>query len=153
MLFMPKRLRLISAPDISARDILARTFHQRDFLVRGHFGTRKFWHEKISAWVYFGTMDVSAQGPYGTGTFGHMDVLAHVHFGIVQSNIDISSQVPLCQNVHVLKYFCVKMSQCCNVSVPKRPWCWKVLMPKCSCAEMSLAQMSGAKISPSPQNG
>ena len=37
-LLVLKRLGLISAPDISARDILARTFHLRDISARACFG-------------------------------------------------------------------------------------------------------------------
>ena len=47
----------------------------------GLFGTRIFRHVKISAGVYFGTMDILAQGHYGTGTFRHKDISAHGYFG------------------------------------------------------------------------
>ena len=52
-----------------------------DISSRGLFGTRTFRHKKISAWVYFGTMDILAQGHYGTGTFRHKDISANGCFG------------------------------------------------------------------------
>ena len=82
-------LGLISAPDISARDILARTFHHWDFSAQGHFGTTTFWHGYISAPRRFWHRDIMALGHFGIRIFRHMDVSAHVHFGTLQSNIDI----------------------------------------------------------------
>ena len=120
--------------------LLAWTYFGTWHFIKRHFGMRTFRHENISAWVYFGTMDVSAQGHFSTRIFQHMDISAHVHFGTVHSNIDISVWVPLCQNVHVPKYPCAEMSHCRNFPVPKRPWCQKIPKPKCSCVEMSLCQ-------------
>ena len=88
-------------------------------------------------------MDVfSALEHFSTRIFRHMDILAHLHFDTVQSNTDILAQTfrPLCQNVHVPKYPCAQMSQCCNVPVPKCSWCGKIPMLKCSHTEMSLCQ-------------
>ena len=126
-------------------------FWQETFWHR-HFITRTFQQEDISAQEHFcmGIIqhkDVTSQGHYSTGTFQHKDISAHWcfstctfwhcakhyrHFGIY-----ISAWLPLCQNVHVPKYPCPKMSQwCCNVPVPKRSLCWKIPMPKCSCVKM-----------------
>ena len=135
-----KWLGLIRAPDISAW-----TFHHGDLSERGHFGSRTFWHGYISAPWMFRHRDVTALEHYSTRIFRHTDISAYVHFGTLQSNIDISAQVPMCQkymcqNFLVPKCPSAKMSQCCNIPVLKHPWCQKIPMPKRSCAEMSLCQ-------------
>ena len=73
------RLVLISAPDISASDILARTFYLHDFLAC--FSIRRFQQGYIFAtWTFdTGTLrhwDISAQGYFGTWMFWHMYILA-----------------------------------------------------------------------------
>ena len=80
--------------------------------------------------------EFSTRGIFGTGTFRHRDISTHEHFGMV-------AQVPkcLCQNVHIALQG-AKISMCRNVQVLKYPtpkclWCWKLLMPKISCAEKS----------------
>ena len=146
------RLRLISAPGISARDISARTFNHRDFSSWGNFGRRRFRHGYTSVpWTFQHSFRI----------FWKMDILAHIHFGTMQSNIDISAQTfwpgcpcaetSMCQNILV-----PEMSQCHNLPMQKSPWsrknthadmflCWKVLMLKSPCDKTS-----GAEISPSP---
>ena len=73
------RLVLISAPDISASDILARTFYLQDFLAC--FSIRRFHQGYIFATWTFDTRtlrhwDISAQGYFGTWMFWHMYILA-----------------------------------------------------------------------------
>ena len=70
-LFHTNGLGLILAPDISSRDILARTFHHGNFSAQGHFCMRTFQHGYILApWTFF-----------GTGTFQYKYISAHGHFG------------------------------------------------------------------------
>ena len=112
----------ISAPDISARDISARTFRYMDVTTLGNFGIR---------------------------IFRHMDVLAHVHFGTVQSNLDILAQtfrqrclcskISLCRNVPVQ---CRKVHGAEMSMVPRNTHaemfsCRKVTMMKCTCRNVS----------------
>ena len=111
------RFRLISAPDISAGDISARTFHHGDFSAQGYFGTRTFWHGYFLApWMFWhGDVTALEQG-YG-----------HVYIALQ------GAKMYMCRNVHVSKYPCAEMSLCHNVHVPKSPWCQKVPMMKCPC--------------------
>ena len=69
-------LGLISAPDILARDISAKTFHHRDFSARVHFVMRTFQHWFILAPWTFWNRDVTALGHFSTRMFQHMDILA-----------------------------------------------------------------------------
>ena len=114
---------------------------------RGPFRTRTFWHENISAWVYFCTMDVSAQGRYSTWTLQHKDILAHGLFSICTfwhyaKQYRHFGKGVLLPNVHVPKYPCAKMSQCHNVPCrnvhgAKKSPCQNVLVLKYPCAKMS----------------
>jgi hypothetical protein len=82
-------LGLISAPDISAMDILAQTFcllGRFGTCTLRHFGNFNMWtlrHRDISAQGYFCIVDISAHGHFGT-----VDISAHGHFGTV----DISAR-------------------------------------------------------------
>ena len=99
---------------ISAPDILARHF-DTDIPSRGLFGTRIFRHKNISAWVFFGTMDVSAWG-----TLQHWNISAQCYFGTWTHaempkcpwfrNIPMPkcchAEISSCQKVHMMKYPC-----------------------------------------------
>ena len=114
---------------ISAPDILASHFGT-DIPSRGLFGTRIFRHKNISAWVFFGTMDVSAWGHYNTGTFRHNVILA---LGPMPKRQSVHGfEIYPCQNVVMLKYPHAKKSTWWNIH-----------------AEMPLAEMSGAQITQS----
>ena len=109
---------------------------------------------------------ISARGI--TGIFWHEDISAQEHFGTgapvpkcLCRNVYValhSAKMSMCQNVNVLKHPCAEMCQCCNIPVLNCPLCRNIPMLKCSraekspwwnvCAEMSLAKMSGAEISP-----
>ena len=123
-----------------------------DVSARGRYGAGTFWHKDILAHVHL------AQG----------HPCRNVYIALQ------SAKMYLCWNVLVPKYPCAIMFKCCNVPVLKRPLCQNILMPKCSrakmfscrnvllpqcpstkkslwwnvSAEMSLAEMSGAEISP-----
>ena len=81
-------------------------------------------------------MDVLARGCYATFWFKDISAQGQNVFCFTW-----------CQNLHVLKGLCVKISKSCNNPLPKRPWCWNIPVPKCS-----RAKMSGAKIRPSHIN-
>ena len=106
------------------------------------FRQETFWQEHFNMGIFWHHGRFSALEHFSTRIFWHMDILAHLHFDTMQSNIDILAQTfrTLCQNVHVPKYPCAQMSQCCNVPVPKCSWCGKIPMLKCSHTEMSLCQ-------------
>ena len=105
--------------------------------------------------------DLTKLGHCGTWTFWHMEISALCRNVYIALH---SAKMYMCQNVHVLKYRCAKISQFHNIPVPKRPWCRNIPMSKysraekspwlnvcrdMSLAEMSDAEMSGAKISQS----
>ena len=69
---------------------------------------------------------------YCNWTFQNKDISAHGHFS--KGALVLKC---LCWNVHVLKYPCAEISQCCEIPVPKRPWCRNIPMPKYSCIKMS----------------
>ena len=96
-------LGFISAPDIPAGDIWARTFHHRDFSAQGHLGTRTFWFGYILAPWKFWHRDVTALGHFDTKIFRHMYILAK------------------CQKIPMPKCSCAKMSFCQKVTVMKCP--------------------------------
>ena len=182
VVFLYWRLGLFSAPDISARDISARTFH----------------HRNISAWRLFGSIGIPAhehsgefsageQGHFSMGTLRHWDIWAQEYFGkwtfwhweisppykaIGHFGTDILAKcvtVPKCsfsRNIYVPKCPCEERSLCQNIQMPKFPCaeeftCQIVSLPKLHAemflgwnvrAEMSLAEMSGSDISPSLLN-
>ena len=131
----------ISAPVISARGISARTFHQWDICACACFGPadvpahRHFVSMDFLAWGHFGARNFRyhgcfSMGHFGTWTFWDM----HGYFGTLQSNMDI-----LAQTFWHLCYY-ARMLMCRNVPVPKRPWCQKILVPKCPRAKKSSYQ-------------
>ena len=132
---------------ISARDILAWTFHHGNFSSRGHFNKRTFRQG------YF----------FAPLTVRHGDVTALEHFGTeapmpkcLRQNVYIAlhdAQMYMCRNIHVPKYPCAEMFKCSAVfkcspcaemsMVPKYTHaemfsCWNVLVPKISRDEMSV---------------
>ena len=68
-------LGLTSAPDISAKDIVARTFPHGDISTCVTFGSAD-----IPAHGHFVSMDILARGLFGIGNFWHKDVSAPEHF-------------------------------------------------------------------------
>jgi hypothetical protein len=90
------RLGLISAPDISERDISAWSFHQGDFSQQGNFGTRTFRHGYFSTSWTFRHEDVTALGHFGTRLFWHTDIYAQGHpCQNVCAEISITVRAPL----------------------------------------------------------
>ena len=127
----------ISEPEISARDISARTFYHQDISARACFGPADG-----PVHGHFVSMDISLQGHFGTRTFRHKDfsspwifgrgifwqgdILAHGHFGTVALSI-LHCKVP--------KYPCAEMFR----NIP----CWNVHGAKnCPCAESPCVKMS-----------
>jgi hypothetical protein len=99
------------APEILARDISARTFHQQDILAHASLGP-----VDILAHGHFISMDVLTQGIFGTMEISPWDISApedfrtwmffclgkqYGHFGR-----DIVAPVRLCQNDNVPKFSC-----------------------------------------------
>ena len=124
-LFHTNGLGLILAPDISSRDILARTFHHGNFSAQGHFCTRTFQHGYILApWMFFRHWNISVQGYFGTWTFWHIYILTpckaiqtfwNRHFGPC-------AKMSLCPNILGSKCLSVVTSPCQNVhGVEKYP--------------------------------
>ena len=68
-------LGLTSAPDISAKDIVAQTFPHGDISTCVTFGSAD-----IPAHGHFVSMDILARGLFSIGNFWHKDVLAPEHF-------------------------------------------------------------------------
>ena len=129
------RLQVISATNISARDISAQRFH----------------HRNISACGDFVSTDISARRLFGTWTFLHKDFLEQAPLHV--------AKISQCRNIHVLKCPIAIMSMCRNVFMPKCPWrqnvhgtekspYWNVFCQNVR-AKMSFAEMSGAEINPS----
>ena len=61
----------ISGPNILARDILVKTFHNRDVSTHACFGP-----VGVPAHGHFVSVDVMVQGLFDTGTFWHKDLSA-----------------------------------------------------------------------------
>ena len=116
------RLPTISAPNISAREISAQTFHHRDISARARFSP-----VGVLAYGHFVSVDVSVQELFGTGTFRHKDfsapwtfwhrdISAHVHFGTCTFQHVHGDKISMC------RYVCrAETCPCQNVSVMKCP--------------------------------
>ena len=120
-------------------------------LSKRHFSTRTFWHEYFSAPWTFGHGDITTLGHFDTKIFQHMDILAQGH---LWRNVYIAlhdAKMYMSQNVHVPKYPCAQMFQCCKVPVPKRPLCQNILMPKFSRAKIFSCRNVLAPKSPSDE--
>ena len=96
------RLELISAPDISARDILVQTFYHVNFSSKGHFGTRTFRHGYFSApWM-----------------FRHGDISVPHTAPRQNMQLNPSAVKSLCLNISVPKYLWYQ-----NIPMQESPWC------------------------------
>ena len=120
------RIRLISAPDISTRDISTWTFHHRFFLAR----------------VLFSSADVPANGHYVSKDIWHGDVTALGHFNI--GTFRYSVEMSLCRNVRIAVHgfrniLGLKRTHTVMSHTEKSP-CQKVPVPKCPRAEKSMCR-------------
>ena len=110
--------------------------------------------------------DLSAEGHFGSGTFRLMDILAKwtfQHSNTFQHCAKMSVPKHLycfawCQNFPVLKRPCAETSMetefpCAGTSTEPKSSHAEMFLWLNFRAEMSLAEMSGAKISPSLMNG
>ena len=105
---------------ISARGISAWTFHHRNFLAWGHFGTRTFWHRGTCA-----KMSVQ-KCLYCFAQCQNVHVLKHPCAEMSQCRNISVPKCPWCQNKPMLKCSHDKMYSC-----------WKVPVMKCLCRNVS----------------
>ena len=163
VVFLYWRLGLFSAPDISARDISARTFH----------------HQNISAWRLFGSIGIPAhehsgefsageQGHFSMGTLRHWDIWAQEYFGKwtfwhweisppykaighFGRHFGTCGEMCYCPEMFIFpKYLCAKMSLWRKVPVPKYPdaeisLCRRVHVPNSLLAKTPCRNVPGMK--------